>query len=194
MPKFLAGCHYNEEEISRHLKKIYRILAGPNEWQQVCNWSSPEKTGRNCEGADFSWLSSKVSRTLKQLLKGGRERVLPHGPSRAVWLVAGGSPTPLPQPSHPPTHAGKGTLEPRLVSRAGTFLPLDRLGLRCGPSTFRNYFECFERQANKLQFDLEEEQQQQVVTEERPGAGGSVVARVVVVINTIRRRLSTMRG
>jgi hypothetical protein len=22
MPKFLAGCHYNEEEISRHLKKI----------------------------------------------------------------------------------------------------------------------------------------------------------------------------
>jgi hypothetical protein len=22
MPKFLTGCHYNEEEISRHLKKI----------------------------------------------------------------------------------------------------------------------------------------------------------------------------
>ena len=22
MPKFLAGCHYNEEDISRHLKKI----------------------------------------------------------------------------------------------------------------------------------------------------------------------------
>jgi hypothetical protein len=22
MPKFLASCHYNEEEISRHLKKI----------------------------------------------------------------------------------------------------------------------------------------------------------------------------
>ena len=22
MPKFLAGCHYSEEEISRHLKKI----------------------------------------------------------------------------------------------------------------------------------------------------------------------------
>jgi hypothetical protein len=21
MPKFLSGCHYNEEEISRHLKK-----------------------------------------------------------------------------------------------------------------------------------------------------------------------------
>jgi hypothetical protein len=43
MPKFLVGCHYNEEEISRHLKKIYRILAGPNYWQQVCNRSNPEK-------------------------------------------------------------------------------------------------------------------------------------------------------
>jgi hypothetical protein len=56
MPKFLAGCHYNEEEISRHLKKKYRIWAGPNEWQQVCNRSNPEETGRSCEGADFSWL------------------------------------------------------------------------------------------------------------------------------------------
>jgi hypothetical protein len=24
MPKFLAGCHYNEEEISRHLRKRKR--------------------------------------------------------------------------------------------------------------------------------------------------------------------------
>ena len=32
MPKFLASCHYNEEEISRHLKKKYRILAGPNKF------------------------------------------------------------------------------------------------------------------------------------------------------------------
>jgi hypothetical protein len=61
MPKFLAGCHYNEEEISKHLGKMYKILAGPNEWQQVCNRSNPEETGRSCEGADFSWLSSKVS-------------------------------------------------------------------------------------------------------------------------------------
>ena len=32
MPKFLTGCNYNEEEISRHLKKNLknRILAGPN--------------------------------------------------------------------------------------------------------------------------------------------------------------------
>jgi hypothetical protein len=66
MPKFLAGCHYNKEEISRHLKKKYRILAGPNEWQQVCNQSNPEKTGRSCEGADFSWLSSKASQTLNK--------------------------------------------------------------------------------------------------------------------------------
>jgi hypothetical protein len=42
--------------------KKERILAGPNEWQQVCNRSNPGKTGRSCEGADFSWLSSKVSR------------------------------------------------------------------------------------------------------------------------------------
>ena len=43
---------------------IYRILAGPNEWQQVCKRSNPKKPGRSCEGADFSWLISKVSRTL----------------------------------------------------------------------------------------------------------------------------------
>jgi hypothetical protein len=64
MPKFWTGCHYNEEDISRCLKNIIGLLAGPNEWQQVCNRSNPEKTGRSCEGADFSWLSSKVSRTL----------------------------------------------------------------------------------------------------------------------------------
>jgi hypothetical protein len=64
MPKFLAGCQDNEEEISQHLKKIYRILAGSKQWQQVCNQSNPEKTGRSCEGADFSSLSSQVSRTL----------------------------------------------------------------------------------------------------------------------------------
>jgi hypothetical protein len=50
--------------------KIYRILPGPNEWQQVCNRSNPEKTGRSCEGVDFSWLSSKVSRTLPRI-RGG---------------------------------------------------------------------------------------------------------------------------
>ena len=65
MPKFLDSCHYNEEEISRHLeRKKNRIWASQNEWQQVCNRSNPEKCGRSCEGVDFSWLSSKVSWTL----------------------------------------------------------------------------------------------------------------------------------
>ena len=66
MFKFLASCHYNEEEISWHLKrtKEKRILACPNKWQQVCNRSNLEKTSRSCARADFSWLSSKVSRTL----------------------------------------------------------------------------------------------------------------------------------
>ena len=41
-------------------QKKERILAGPNECQQVCNWSNPEKTNRSCEGAKFSWLNSKV--------------------------------------------------------------------------------------------------------------------------------------
>jgi hypothetical protein len=60
MPKFLTGCHYNEDENSQHLKKRRRILPGPDEWQQVCNRSNPGKTGRGCEGADISRLSSKL--------------------------------------------------------------------------------------------------------------------------------------
>jgi hypothetical protein len=57
MPKFLAGFHYNEEEISRHLKKDIGY------WLVQMN-GNKFATGRSCEGADFSWLSSKVSRTL----------------------------------------------------------------------------------------------------------------------------------
>jgi hypothetical protein len=46
MPKFSAGCHYNDEEISPALekkkkKKKKKILAGPNERQEVCNRSKP---------------------------------------------------------------------------------------------------------------------------------------------------------
>jgi hypothetical protein len=41
---------YNEEEISWHLRNKYRILAGPNEWQQVCNRSNPEKPGEVVKG------------------------------------------------------------------------------------------------------------------------------------------------
>ena len=43
--------------------KTYRILAGPNQWQQVCNRSNPEKNDRSCEGAHYGWLSAKASRT-----------------------------------------------------------------------------------------------------------------------------------
>jgi hypothetical protein len=38
-----------EKKLAGTWKKKYRIWAGPNEWQQVCNWSNPEKTGRSCK-------------------------------------------------------------------------------------------------------------------------------------------------
>ena len=64
MPKFLAGCHDNKEEISRHFKKKKDI--GWSKFmattlQPIKSW---KKTGRSCEGTDFSWLSSKVSQIL----------------------------------------------------------------------------------------------------------------------------------
>jgi hypothetical protein len=61
MPKFLAGCHYNEEEINRHLKKKIRYWPVQINGNKLATGQNPEKTGRSCEGADFSWLSSKVS-------------------------------------------------------------------------------------------------------------------------------------
>jgi hypothetical protein len=51
MPKFLAGYHYNEEEISRHLKKERKILVGPNEF---ATGQILKKTSRSCEGADLA--------------------------------------------------------------------------------------------------------------------------------------------
>ena len=64
MSKFLAGYHHNEEQISQHLKKIY-IYIGPSKLMATSLQPvNPEKTSRSCEGADFRWLSSKVSRTL----------------------------------------------------------------------------------------------------------------------------------
>jgi len=64
MPKFLDGCHYNEEEISQHLKKNLGYWPVQiHGWQQVCNRSNPGKAGRSCEEADFRWLNSKVSRS-----------------------------------------------------------------------------------------------------------------------------------
>jgi hypothetical protein len=64
MPKFLAGCHYNEEEISQHLKKNIGYWPVQMNGNKFATGQILEKTGRSCEGADFSWLSSKVSRTL----------------------------------------------------------------------------------------------------------------------------------
>ena len=52
-----------KKKLTSTWKKKCRIVAGPNEWQQVCNQSNPEKTGRSCEGPEFSWLSSRASRT-----------------------------------------------------------------------------------------------------------------------------------
>ena len=65
MPKFMAGCHYNEEEINRDLKQKNRILAGSKVIATKLQLrSNPENASRHCKGADFSWMSSKVSRTL----------------------------------------------------------------------------------------------------------------------------------
>ena len=63
MPKFLAGCHYNEEDINGHLEKgkgkkgYWPVQINGNKFAigQIL-----KKTGRS-EGAHFSWLSSKVS-------------------------------------------------------------------------------------------------------------------------------------
>ena len=64
MPKFLAGCHYNEEEISQNLRKNRRYWPVQINGNKFATSQILEKTGGSCEGADFSWLSSKVSRTL----------------------------------------------------------------------------------------------------------------------------------
>jgi hypothetical protein len=62
----MAGCHYNEEETSRHLerKKSIGYWAVQMNGNKFTTGQNPEKTGRSCEGVGFSWLSSKVSRTL----------------------------------------------------------------------------------------------------------------------------------
>jgi hypothetical protein len=65
MPKFLACCHYNEEEISRHLKKNIGYWLVQMNGNKFATDQILGKTGRSCEGADSSWLSSKVSRTLE---------------------------------------------------------------------------------------------------------------------------------
>jgi hypothetical protein len=64
MPKFLAGCHYSEEEISRHLKKYLGDWPVQMNGNKFATGQILGKPSRSCEGADFSWLSSKVSQTL----------------------------------------------------------------------------------------------------------------------------------
>jgi hypothetical protein len=63
MPKFLAGRHYNEEEISQHLEKNVGYWPVQMNGNKFATGQILRKTGRSCEGADFSWLSSKFSRT-----------------------------------------------------------------------------------------------------------------------------------
>ena len=64
--RFLAGCDYNEEDINHHLAKKEK----EGYWQVQMNVNKfatskiLKKTSRSCEGAVFSCLSSKVSRTL----------------------------------------------------------------------------------------------------------------------------------
>ena len=66
MPKFLAGCHYNEEETSRHLTKKHIGY-----WPVQMN-GNKFATGRSCEGVDFRWLSPKVSRDPDTIREEGR--------------------------------------------------------------------------------------------------------------------------
>jgi ABC-type phosphate transport system auxiliary subunit len=67
MPEFLVGCHYNEEEISRHLEKKLGYWPVQVNGNKFATDEIVEKTVRSCEGTDFSWLSSKFSRTLPQI-------------------------------------------------------------------------------------------------------------------------------
>ena len=67
MPKFLAGYHYNEEEISRQLKKVIRHCPVQINGNKFATRKILEKPVEVVKGADFSWLSSKVSQTLAWL-------------------------------------------------------------------------------------------------------------------------------
>jgi hypothetical protein len=60
MPKFSAGCHYNKEEISRHLEKgnigYWPVQMNGNKF---ATGRILKKTGRSCERADFSFVELK---------------------------------------------------------------------------------------------------------------------------------------
>jgi len=60
MPKFLAGCHYNEEEISRHVKKslgYWPVQINGNKFATDQILKKPVEVVM--KGQIFSWLSSK---------------------------------------------------------------------------------------------------------------------------------------
>jgi hypothetical protein len=60
-----AGCHYNEEEISRHLKKslgYWPVQINGNKFATDQILKKPVEVVM--KGRISSWLSSKVSRTL----------------------------------------------------------------------------------------------------------------------------------
>ena len=50
MPKFLTGCHYNEEEISWHLKKYIGYWPVQINGNKFATGEILKKTGRSCEG------------------------------------------------------------------------------------------------------------------------------------------------
>ena len=63
----MAGCHYFEEEISQQLKRNIGYWPVQMNGNKFATGQILKKTGRSCEGADFSWLSSKISRTMLQM-------------------------------------------------------------------------------------------------------------------------------
>ena len=68
MPKFLDGCHYNEGEISRHFKKdigFWLVQINGNNFATGQILRNPVKV---VKGANFGWLSSKISRTMNSKL------------------------------------------------------------------------------------------------------------------------------
>jgi hypothetical protein len=50
MPEFLAGCHYNEEAISRHLQKSIGYWPVQINGNKFATGQILGKTGRSCEG------------------------------------------------------------------------------------------------------------------------------------------------
>jgi hypothetical protein len=61
MPKFLASCHYNEEDISQPLKRNIGYWPVQIDGNKLATGQILKKPVRSCEEVDFSWLSSKVS-------------------------------------------------------------------------------------------------------------------------------------